>query len=213
MVNIAIKFTPTSSLAELRKFVEQDLKRRLRNNFADIRPFVADAINASVEATKDEFIPNQQETSELGVGSDGQPDTSRTEGAYKQMRTDNAERVTTFSVRKQRANALNNLIGTVTVTVDEKKLLRSELARVPTPDSEFIDEIPWLSWLIFGAPINTEYQFISRRPRASRTGGGVMVKGGIWTFPPARPGAFQILAQDMEIRLLGFIEENVGVLL
>lgn len=216
MVSLRVRFAPDQdALRQLREEAQQEAKRVIRGNFGDLRSFVSTAINAGVEATRNEFIPNSREIAELGVGRNGQPDTSRTEGAYKQLRTDSQTPFTRFTIRRQRPTARDNLIGAVTITIDEQSFLNSKLAKVPTPDSENIDEIPWLRWLIFGAPTNTNFRFINRRPipKGSRTGGGIMVEGGIWAFPPARAGAFTLLSQNVERRVIGFIQEEVGDIL
>jgi hypothetical protein len=216
MAKVKIKFSPDSqAFEELRREIEQDLKRNVRNNFGDLRPFIKDAVNAAVEGTRGEFIPSPSEVAQLGVGAGGQEDKSRTEGAYKQLRTDDPNSVTSISVRKQRPNARGDLVGTITVSVDTRRLLVSDLARVPTPDSEAIDEIPWLDWLINGAPTNSDFRFVRKigRNSVSRTGDGIMVEGGFWRFPPARPGAFQILSEAIEDRVVGFVQEEIGDIL
>ena len=213
MARLKIKFEPDKeALDELRREIVEELKRNVRNNFGDIRPFVEDTINVAIERTREEFVPSPSEVGQLGVGAGGSEDTSRTQGAYKQMRTDDPNSVTSFSIRKQRPNAQGDLVGIITVNINEEALLESELARVPTPDSEAINEIPWLRWLIYGAPTNPDFRFV-RRPTqraVSRTGEGIMVQGGFWAFPPARPGAFQILAGNIEARIIRFLQEDIG---
>lgn len=211
MARVRLKFsTSQRELQELRDEIVSDLKRRIRNTFADIRPFVEDAINAGVEESRGQFIPDDREAAELGVGQGGQIDTSRTEGAYKQIRTDSSNSVTSFSIRKQRQSARDNLIGAITVTIDEDELFNSNLARIDTPDA-VIEEIPWLRWLIMGAPTNPDFGFVGRsNAKSSRTGGGIMVVGGLWSFPPARIGAIPILSNTIERRISNFIREDIG---
>lgn len=213
-MKLKVKFAPDSdALRELREEIKKETKGVLRNNFFDIRPFFRQAVDAGVEASRNEFIPTPREVGELGIGKDGSEDTKRTQGAYKQLRTDGG--FTKFSVVKQRPTARDNLLGAVIVSVEEEAFLDSELAKVPTPDSEAIDEIPWMRWLIFGAPTNPNFRFVNRRPapKTSRTGRGIMVEGGIWAFPPARQGAFKILFGNIEKRVVGFIQEELGDIL
>jgi len=105
-----------------------------------------------------------------------------------------------------------NKIGTITVSVDEEKFLAAELSNVDTPDSDAFTSIPWMKWLIRGAPSNPDFQFSNevRGARFSRTGGGIMVKGGVWSFPPARLGAFSRLGKSLEVQLIRTIKNNIG---
>lgn len=212
MGKLGIKFVPDeSSFKALRKGVEAEGKRVLRNNFGDLRPFIEQAINDGVEASKDEFIPKAREIAELGIGAGGSEDVERTQGAYKKLRTDQGSSYTKFSVRKQRPTASNDIIGGIVVDTNREEFLNSSLAVVSTAESREIEEIPWMRWLIFGAPTNSEFRFVgSSRAKNSRTGGGIMVRGGVWIFPPARPGAFKILNDNIESRIVRFIKEKLG---
>jgi len=212
MADIAFKFEArVGALEQLANVINDLLRRKARNNFGDIRPFVEDGIERAVEASKDQFIPNENEVAELGIGVGGAPDENRINGAYRQLNPDDPSSTTKFSVQKTNRRGS---VGRVKITIDNDVFYSAELSKVSTPDSDKIDEIPWMRWLIEGAPINPEYAFKSLMGiRTSRTGRGIMVRGGVWDFPPARSSAFAILRENIEREVKKNVEREVGRIL
>lgn len=182
MARVSVNFSISSEdRKELTRVIEEKLLRRARNNFGDFRIFIKDAINDGIDEVKDEFIPTDREAEELGVGEGGEINRDKTESAYKQLYPGDDAGASKFSVRKLRRSSD---IGRVKFELDEKTFYNAPLSIVNTPDSQQIDQIPWMLWLIEGAA-NSSYRFISRRnAKNSRTGGGIMVEGGLWTFVP-----------------------------
>lgn len=195
-----------NSLKELEQIILDSFEKQARGNFGDFRPIVEEAINKAVVNTKEEFIPDDDEAAELGVGEGGLIDRSRTEGAWKQLLTRGPNSVMSFSVRRARGKGL---IGNITVSYTEEALLEAPLSNVLTPDSFEIRSIPWLKWLIRGAPTNSSFEFTEETTGSfSRTGGGVMIKGGIWRFSPVRPRAFISLNSEIEKQIIRSVEQT-----
>jgi hypothetical protein len=109
------------------------------------------------------------------------------------------------------------LIGKITVDVDFEKLFATELAMVET-ESKFpkFQNIPWLQWLILGAPTVDGFSFDARRTtKSSRTGRGLMIElpEGLWEFRPARDGAQEILLSQIERNIEADVEKEIGEIL
>jgi len=183
-----------------------------------IKAIAERAVDKAVDDNQFDFIPFDEEIGELGIGDGGSVDTEKTEGAWKLLQPSTPGSFTTVNVKRV-ATSRGDIpgapisIGVIEVQTKIKSFLKHPLCNVPTPDSEHIDNIPWMKWLIFGAPANSDFRFESRvLPNTnSRTGEGIMVRGGLWTFPPARPNAFQNLRDGIFLQLLRTFErENVG---
>lgn len=213
MVRVTIDFRIKRNIRQqISDAVLSLFRSQARDKFDDFRPLVENAINKGVTQTRAQFIPDDDEAAQLGVGQGGSIDTTRTLGAWTQLLTSGPNTVMRFSVRRSTSK---NLIGNVIITYDENDLLNAPLSKVPTPDSLAINEIPWLRWLIRGAPTNSAFEFESTvAPGAnSRTGGGIMVAGGIWRFSPARPTAFTQLNRNIEREVVAAIEQNAGAII
>lgn len=93
-------------------------------------------------------------------------------------------------------------------------ILRSDYASILNlPIAQFRSEggfsIDWLRWLLGSGPylINAEYRFVPGPNNASRTGSGVMSRGGSWGVPPQFAGTYQ---DNWLTRALGTLEEPVS---
>lgn len=212
MVGLGLKFRIRKS--ELERQIREEVKRRgserVRRDFGRFRPFIAEAINDGVRESSNFFIPSQRRVYALGIGEGGSIDHEKLD-AWKQLLVESfgSNEIVQFSITKSGSNR-RGLIGTIEINVDEEALLNSDLARIETPDSDKIDEIPWLRWFIEGKTVSTHRFLRTSKPRQnSRTGGGIMVEGGLWTIPP-RPATFRKLSQNILKNLRGSIRKNIG---
>jgi len=184
-----------------------------RQNFGDFRPFIEDAIDEGVINSRSEFIPDSDEAAELGIGRGGTFDRERTHGAWRQLLSNSNEKIITFSIRK---DTRRKRIGDISINIDEGALLRAPLSNVDT-ESDDLPSIPWLEWLINGAPagaIQPNFEFSTRVPPTSesRTGAGRMVhvRGGVWEFSPKRLGAFKLLTSEIERQVIIAVKKDIG---
>lgn len=218
MAKVKVNFQVKGSvLGELKDVVKRLFGKTARNNFGDFRPFIEEAIDEGVINSRSNFIPDNDEAAQLGIGAGGSIDTRRTRGAWSQLLVGSSEDVTTFSIRK---DGRRDKIGTITVEIDEQALYDAPLSNIDTPDSEKIDSIPWMEWLIEGAPTgavlpNHEFSSVVPPTSNSRTGEGrmIIVEGGIWTFPPARLGAFKLLSREIERQIEKAVRKDIGKVL
>jgi hypothetical protein len=218
MAKVGVKFKVKGSITkELTNLLSSLFGKTARQNFGDFRPFIEEAIDEGVINTRQEFIPDDGEAAELGVGANGAIDRSRTQGAWSQLLVSSSTRAVTFSVRK---DTRKNKIGNIVVSIDENTFYEGSLSNVDTPDSEEIDSIPWMRWLVEGAPAGAvlpDHVFTEDVPQfsASRTGAGRMIRveGGIWSFPPARLGAFKLLTNEIERQIEIAIRRDIGKVL
>lgn len=211
-VRVDFKIDRGSLFDQIKNALRETFSRRARSNFGDFRPFTEEAINDAVGEVRDNFIPTTSEAAELGIGKGGAIDSSRTDGAWRQLLVGGPNSVMTFSVTRSRRT---NEIGNVRIAYSEEEFLAAPLSNIPTPDSLRIRNIPWMDWLINGAPTNSDFLFSEDFPPQSnsRTGLGVMVRGGVWMFPPARPGAFSKLNQAIERNVIRTVERLSGEIL
>ena len=218
MAKVGIKFKVKGSfLKELTDVVTSLFGKKVKKNFGAFRPTIEAAIDEGVINRRHNFIPDDQEAAELGIGDNGSIDRNRTNNAWGQLLVGSASRAVTFSVQK---DSRKNKIGRVTVNIDEQAFFEAPLSNVETPDSDEIDSIPWMEWLVEGAPngaVLPGHAFSSKVAEGgeSRTGAGVMIaiKGGIWSFPPARIGAFILLGREVERQVEIAIRRDIGKLL
>jgi hypothetical protein len=218
MAKVGVKFKVKGSFAkELRALLTSLFSKKVQNNFGDFRPIIEAAIDEGVINTRAEFIPDDDEAAELGIGANGSIDNNRTQNAWGQLLVGSTSKAVTFSVRK---DTKKNRIGRVVVQIDERAFYDADLSNVPTPDSDVIDSIPWMEWLIEGAPsdaVEPNYEFTSKTSEfgTSRTGEGRMIwkRGGMWTFPPARLGAFVLLSNEIERQIEIAIRRDIGKVL
>jgi hypothetical protein len=183
MVDIALNLKTTSKLEEIANALNAKTRRKLRDNIPKMKQIVANAINKAVEKNRHQFIPTDDEAYELGVGSNGEIDTDKTNGAWLELLT--AGKATQFSIQSTGGGARGRQFGVLQIVISEEVLFSIEESNQPIEpseddDAEQIINIPWMRWLIEGAPANSGYRFsTSNRGIASRTGGGIMVKGGM----------------------------------
>lgn len=215
MVKTRIKFSVKGSLVkELRDALSSLFGKKVQQNFSDFRPIVEEAIDEGVINSRKEFIPTPSEAAELGIGKNGSLDHERINGAWRQLLVGSESRAITFSVRK---DTRKNKIGVINIKIDEQALYSARLSSVDTPDSEEIDSIPWMQWMIEGEPTGAvlpNYEFSSSVPSfsKSRTGAGRMlsVEGGLWTFSPVRLGAFTQLNKEIQRQVEKTVRNKIG---
>ena len=191
-LGIDFKIDRGSLFNQLKTALRSVFNRSARKNFGDFRPFIQKAVNEAVTEQRFSFIPTNDEAAELGVGAGGRIDRGKTHGAWRQLLIGDPSSIVEFSVTRSRRT---NEIGNIRIKYNEDEFFSSSLSNVDTPDSFRIRSIPWMDWLINGAPTNSAFEFTSEVPQGadSRTGRGIMIRGGIWQFPPARNMPFATL--------------------
>ena len=216
MAKIGVKFK-TSFAGNIKDVFSRLIGKKVQNNFGAFRPIIEEAIDEGVINTRSEFIPDDSDAAELGVGINGSIDRERTSGAWAQLLVGSATKSLTFSIRK---DTRKGKLGTITIVIDEEKFFKGRLSNVDTPDSDKEDSLPWMEWFIDGAvsgDILPDYEFSSEGGKFgnSRTGGGRMisVQGGIWSFSPRGLGAFRILGTEVERQIGIAVRRDIGKVL
>ncbi|TFH25904.1 hypothetical protein E4G67_00160 [Candidatus Bathyarchaeota archaeon] len=216
MAGLSFNLKAAPKLKAISDAVKKKTRRRLTNNISEIRQITADAINRAVEKNKNLFIPTDDEAAQLGIGEGGSIDTDRTTGAWRELLT--TGQAVKFLVQKT-GRSKTGAFANLQIEIGEELFYNLDLSNMPIQESKDLDtelrnNIPWMRWLIEGAPTNTEYRFTTKNKGVvSRTGGGIMIKGGIWEFPPAHPGAFDALISSIETTIRKNIKSNVGKIL
>lgn len=216
VLRFSINQRTSKELAEAAKEkIAELVVERARKNFKNIKPQVADVVDEEIEKMSSDFIPNDDQIYELGVGeldeSSGQGRILRekTDKAWEVLRIGSGRGITKITTRKGEGKTG---IGNIQVHIDYEKFFTQDECIVSTPDSDKINQIPWMRWFIEGAEVSG-YQFIeTNKSKRSRTGGGIMVVKGLWRFAPQSHiiNELQIrIANGVNAFIRGFVQEEI----
>lgn len=213
MANVFLDLKTTSRLQDIQNALNREARKVLANNVKKIDDIVLKSINGSIIANRNDFIPTDREAGELGVGQDGSIDERKTDEAWKTLlvTTRGQNAITSFVILEQ--GGARPEFAFLSIVIDERQFYNHPLCNVqidPSNDTEAdsFSNIPWMRWLIEGAPRNPLYRF--RPSRLGRTGEGTMRKSGVWNFRPARFGAFDRLTRTIERSIRSDIKKNIG---
>ena len=222
MVNVKTSFNIGRDFDKKFATLSKDIVSGLQQKFRSLRSEISDAIDEAVESHNDLLIPTEKEAVELGVGEGGSVDRDKTNNAWQQLLSNprglsGSSRPTQFSVTKLRSRTG---IGSIRITIDEDKFYGAPLSTIET-ESE-IEEggfasnvIPWMMWFVRGKTIGgVRFSSDPRNVEISRTGKGIMIKGGLWSFAPG-VNPFPLIQQAIEQLAVEaverFIERNINV--
>jgi len=192
----------TDLKTKIKKWGLEVIGKRLRVNFDKFKPIIENAINNVVVANANDFTPNTNDAAELGV-----VDYDASIG-WAGLLTSSNNGVTTFEVIGV-GGKNSTLIGRIKVNINTGAFYVAPTSIQFTPDSDKIDKIPWMEWFLEGKTID-KYSFSDETPIpvASRTGGGVMIKGGLWNFTPRNPYAIGNLLNEIRLELMRDLEKD-----
>jgi hypothetical protein len=179
---------------------------KARENFKAAKSDIAKVVDDEIENHKYNFMPNNEEAYELGIGSDGQVDEGRIEEAWRTLQIGSGRGVTTLTTRKGEGKTG---LGNIQVNIDYLEFYNQPECRIDTPDSDKIDEIPWMQWFIEGQVISDWHFFGTKNSKTSRTGGGIMIQGGFWKFRP-RTEAVNLMQVGISAAVNAFITRFVA---
>lgn len=181
-LRFSINQRTSNEIAEAAKNkIAEAVVSRARKNFSRIKAPLAEKIDQAIEDNAEYFTPTDQEAFQLGIGKDGAIDEDKRANGWRNFLISSRSGVTKINVRRGEGKTG---IGNIAITIDYLKLFQMPESIAETPDSKKIDIIPWMEWFIDGKEI-TEYSFLpTPKSKVSRTGGGIMVEGGLWDFIP-----------------------------
>jgi len=167
------------SLRRIKGFISKLAKRRFRDNFADLQSVAEKAATEAIMRNSTKFIPNNREAAELGVGVAGSIRLDKTYEAWKLLLPSHAAKITVIKSIKTGSSA-----GQISIDIDKPKFFNSRETNVSII-SPALRNIPWMEWFLEGAEIQGA-RFSDRQPipATSRTGRGIMIRGGLWRFRP-----------------------------
>jgi len=181
--------------------------RKLRNNFADLRPIVVESINEAVESNKAAFVPTPDEIGQLGIGEGGSPDLIA-QVAFLALKPGHGN-ATTLSVRKK-GTEKGSTIGEIRISIDEEAFYNEPDSVIET-ESDELPVIPWMKWLILGKTIS-DYDFTTQDPGGvSRTGRGIMVNGTLWSIEGRGSEIYGKIINDARLSVNRKLGENESV--
>lgn len=172
---------------------------RARDNFKKSKSTIEDVVDNVIREKNYLFQPTDQEAYELGIGANGTIDENKRSNAWEVLLVSSRRGVTRVTTRRGEGKTG---IGNIQIHINY-------LALFEQPECHVYDEdldIPWMQWLIEGGEV-LEHQFFGSRltGSASRTGGGIMIKGGLWRFPPQSN-----LINDLQISIAAAINAYIN---
>ena len=185
MTDLRIKLQVNTSLTgTFGNIFRKVVRKKLHQNAEKLRPFIRNIINDTIEHNKFLFIPTDRQAAELGVGNAGAIDDSKISGAWRLLQIEQGG----LNFKYDTASSISNSIGTIRVSLNREGLFSADISNIDTPDSANnpggISQIPWMKWFIEGKQISG-VRFSNKTPilETSRTGEGIMIRGGMWDFP------------------------------
>jgi hypothetical protein len=183
------------------------VSKKIRNNFGGLRPVIEDAIDEAVEKHSRKLIPALDEIAELGVGTDGSPDP-RAQVAWKGLKTGHG--ATTLTSRK-RGSEKDRDIGEINISIHEETFYEMPDSIIETPDSDIISQIPWMKWLVQGKEISGDRFSPNKDSAFSRTGRGIMISGGFWSFQGRGSEIYDAILKDARLSINRALKGGAGV--
>jgi len=171
--------------------IKRLLNSRLRKSVGAANPIIVKAINEGIERSKNRFIPSKADAGELGIGAGGSVDDGKRTNAWRQLLipegTGDVTKFTVTRISEERAGVVTE----IQITINEDAFFNKEISKISTPDSDEVDEIRWMDWFINGQTIGGHrFSGRARNREVSRTGRGIMIRGGVWVFSPKGQDAF-----------------------
>lgn len=177
-LRFSINQRTSRDLAEAAKEkILETVLERARKNFGVIKPKVADVVDDVITDRKYLFQPTDREAFELGIGAGGSVDESKRSGAWESLLVSSGRGVTKITSRKGEGKTG---IGNIQVHINYLRFYEQPECHVYDEDLD----LPWMLWMIEGGEVLDHSFFSTTRSRVSRTGGGIMIKGGLWNFRP-----------------------------
>ena len=114
-----------------------------------------------------------------------------------------------FTIKVKVENLLTINIGIL--EDDYSQLLSLPESIFPYISAKGSGVLEWLRWILIegNQPIVRDFEFVSTPSRFSRTGGGIMLRGGGWSVPPNLAGTMQ---DNILTRSLQNIEKDIETL-
>jgi len=167
------------SLEKAKNLFGQFIRREFKDNFANLKPLVEDAVERTITENKERFIPSDDEAAQLGIGTGGALRTDKTQGAWKLLSPKHPSKVMTVKV----IGGIGGN-GTVEINLNTDIWFDAPECNVEVSDTAF-PNIPWMEWFIDGKTIvGARFSRHLPIPKTSRTGRGIMISGGLWMFLP-----------------------------
>lgn len=185
------------------KFTFRVTNAKVAGGLNSIRPALRKVVDDAIRKRAGDFIPTDAQAAELGVGNfAGGLDRQRLVTAWTHLLLDgpdNERKVTVLSIVTRRGKKAS--VSRIKVRILEEGFLALPINNLPIESVE-LPTIPWMDWFLNGAVIGG-VRFTSKAPipATSRTGGGIMIKGGLWSFPPQGLGVFNKLINTIDIDL------------
>jgi hypothetical protein len=201
MANLRVKIKVPKQEGAFKRFFNI-LTKRAQNNLdtQGLRDIVAATSNV-IKENATLFIPNENQAAELGIGKSGKFDQRKIKNAWEALLPNSAAGATTVTIKRGRRS-----IRSFSINIDFDKLFAAPASRIQILDGEIL----WMKWFIEGATVSG-HRFSGRQPvpETSRTGAGVMISGGVWTFPP-QPGIINRLQKEL-INKLNLVARQIGI--
>lgn len=170
--------------------VEKKFFEEIRSNVASLAFRVEGIVNQTVHENRNHFIPSDEEAGELGIQAKigaGQIDEEKRSGAWRTLLIGSPGSAGYVKWEVSQGGDL----AKISVGWDKDKLYNNPKSIVNVYDLKKGKRtiIPWMKWFLEGELISgSHFSPITKGhiQNVSRTGLGIMAKGGLWHFPPSQ---------------------------
>jgi hypothetical protein len=165
--------------------IEKEFIDKIRDNYKSLMGRVETAMNETVHENALVFMPNDRQAGELGIqGKIGARDIDeeKRSGAWRILLTTHPNTAAVIKAEKLQGTD----IARITFGWDKEKFYLNPKSMVTVYNLKEGTrlEYSWMKTFVEGKVISG-YTFSPYDHPNSRTGEGIMVKGGVWQFPPS----------------------------
>lgn len=165
--------------------VEKGFLEKVRLNAPSLMGRIETVMNETVHENARVFIPDDNTAGELGIQGKigaGQIDEQKRAGAWRALLTASPNTAAVLKLEKRNGDDIARIV----FGWDKEKFFEHPNSKVSVYDLKKGSKLDysWMRSFVEGHVI-TGYTFSPYSHPRSRTGEGIMVKGGLWKFPPS----------------------------
>lgn len=197
------------------KFTLRVTNAKIKDGLNSLRPALSKVVDAAIRKHAKDFIPSDEQAIELGVGDfQGGLDRHRLLTAWSYLLLDGPDegtKVTALTITTRRGSGAR--VSRIKVNILEEGFLSLPINNLEIESVE-LPVIPWMEWFLNGSVIGG-FKFSNKPPisNTSRTGGGIMIDGGLWSFPPQGLGLFRevinTIDRDLHTKMKALLQAAV----
>jgi hypothetical protein len=184
---------------------------KARKEFTASKEAIRQSVDDAISNVQDGFKPTNEEAAELGIGEGGSIDFNRVDNAWRGLLSDSGTGAITVTFRTGRGKTG---LGNIAIFIDFEKFYQYELCKLVVTTEGTDWDLEWMRWYIEGKAISDVSFFPTTSSRgASRTGRGIMIRGGLWQFRPHSEVVNELsvsLSEHVKRFITTFVAQEIG---